>query len=321
MGGADASSRGAQMLVADNKVCEGLNGRLFLDNDQNRVLYQHAGELLFTNRELDEWRFLLETRVAWLSVRGVPYFFLVPPNAHSVYPEDLPEQVPRGAMRPVPQLLNHLAERESFAHLEYPRDAIVAAKPALLYPKTDPHWTARGAFIGYRVLADQIAELMPIHKVPAEDVVYREKSIVGELGFKMNPKRESLDLEASVPRPRAVLVMDNQVFNTGSLIETSCPEAPPTTCLLFGDSFVRKMLPFFAASFRRLVFAQVVTLDHTLVEEVRPDVVVTVVNERFMIQIHHDAGAATLQDIASEKLEAGRLRERMFEWEFVPAGG
>ena len=79
------------------------------------------------------------------------------------------------------------------------------------------------------------------------------------------------------------------------------------------------MLPFLAASFRRLVFAQLPTLDHMLIEEVRPDLVVSVVNERFMIFIQHDAGAATLQDLASEKVAAGTLRERMSEWPYVPA--
>jgi hypothetical protein len=309
---------GAHLLVADHKVCEGLNGRLFLAHDHHHVLLQHTGEMPFTEGQLHEWRLLLESRAGWLSMRGVPYFLLVPPNAHSVYPEDLPDH-PEGATRPVLQLLRHLVEHESCAPLEYPLDAIVAAKPALLYPKTDSHWTARGAFVAYRILADQIAAVVPIHKVSEEDVVYHEFANVGELGFKMNPVRESPDVVAHVPRPAAVLVMDNLVFNTGSLIETSCPGAPPTTCLLFGDSYVRRMLPFLAASFRRLVFAQLPTLDHVLIDEVRPDLVVSVVNERFMIFIHHDAGAATLQELASEKVAANRLRERMSEWPFVPA--
>ena len=50
----------------------GRNGRLFLDNDTNLVIAQHRGQLRFSDAQLRQWRFVLETRVAKLRLFRVP---------------------------------------------------------------------------------------------------------------------------------------------------------------------------------------------------------------------------------------------------------
>src|SRR5207249_7057239 len=62
--------------------------------------------------------------------------------------------------------------------------------------------------------------------------------------------------------------------------DLECPDAPPTTCLLFGDSYTYPLIKFVAESFGRLVFAHSANVDRHLVEEVAPDVVVTRSEER-----------------------------------------
>ena len=69
--------------------------------------------------------------------------------------------------------------------------------------------------------------------------------------------------------PRARLVADNRVFNTGRTIEYECADAPGT-CVMLGDSFGYRMLPFLAESFGRLVFVHRPTLDFELIEAERP---------------------------------------------------
>ena len=95
----------------EDKVVEGKDGWLFLARDTNHVIHQHTGRLRFSQRTLEDWRHVLETRFAWLAHRRIPYFFLVPPNTHAVYPEYLPDDVVTVAERPVLQLLGHLRER------------------------------------------------------------------------------------------------------------------------------------------------------------------------------------------------------------------
>ncbi len=105
----------------------------------------------------------------------------------------------------------------------------------------------------------------------------------------------------------ARMTHDNRVFLNGHRIEYECPAAGDTTCLVFGDSFAHAMLPFLAESFGRLVFAHLATLDHSLVESTEPDVVVSILNERFLIRVPDDAGAKTLEECAAEKRATGAV--------------
>jgi hypothetical protein len=293
----------------DGKFLRGKNGRLFLDNDRNHVLQQHCGELLFSARDLRRWRYVLETRVAFHERLGIPYLFLVPPNAHSVYPEDLPDDARAGATRPVLQIIDELRANNSFASLIYPLEELHAEKSRLLYPKTDPHWTAEGAFVAYERLTEELSRLVRLHHVAREDVIFDEVIRPGELGYKVEPEETSTDIDAWVTKPAAHLVSDNRVFNTGSIIETKCPEAPPTTCLVLGDSFSDSLWPFLASSFRRFVFAHIPTLDYDFVREQKPDVVITVLNERFLIVIPDDNAAWSIREFEQEKQAHNVLRE------------
>jgi alginate O-acetyltransferase complex protein AlgJ len=299
------------LLKYDAKVLRGKNGRLFLDNDRNNVIKQLTGELRFTEQQLLEWRALLEARVSWLDKRGCRYFFLVAVNAHLVYPEDLPDHIRPATTRPIHQLLDHLEETESNARLIYPLDEILAAKPhPLLFPRTDTHWTGHSAYIAYRMLAREVSSVMPMYVVSEEELVFYEVPWMGDLGFKVEPKDESTTVSTSVKRPAARLISDNRVINTGLVVVTECPGAPDVRCVVFGDSSVHAMLPSLSSSFRHVVFAIGVTVDREFVREQRPDVVISLMNERLMTTVPDDAGEMTVRDQERMKKAKGLVRDR-----------
>ena len=62
------------------------------------------------------------------------------------------------------------------------------------------------------------------------------------------------------------------------------------------------------------------TLDHELVEQERPDVVVSVMNERFLMTTPDDAGAPTTHDVAQQKMTEGVLREEITLWREAAEG-
>jgi hypothetical protein len=77
--------------------------------------------------------------------------------------------------------------------------------------------------------------------------------------------------------------------------------------MLIGDSFNYQMMPFMAESFQKLIFVHLHTLDHDLVEEHRPDVVVNVMNERGLSTVMYDMPARTTRDFAADKIERGEV--------------
>ena len=189
----------------------------------------------------------------------------------------------------------------------------------MLYPRTDPHWTAIGAFIAYQRLADEISRVAPMHRVVEEDVIFIETTLVGELGFKVEPQMEAPGASVAVKRPTAYLVADNCVNNTGSMLITECPEAPPGTCVVLGDSYSDALSLYLAASFRKYVYAYTPRMDYDLVREHRPDVVVTVLNERFMITPPDDLRGQSVRELEHEKKAHGLLREETPVFQRRPA--
>ena len=293
----------------DAKVLRGETGRLFLDNDTNDVLSQHSGALRFSQSQLRQWRFVLETRIAWLEKLGAEHHFVVAPNAHSVYDDELPDIHAMSDRRPILQLVDFLADQHSFASIIYPLDDLVAQRERQVFGRTETHWSELGAFFAYRRLVSGIGADCPMRAISEEDlhIYVTEKAYVGDLGSKVVPNESSPLLFVDVRASAAELVSDNRVMNQGRRIQYRCPDAPDVKCLVYGDSFSIQMLPYLAETFGETVFAHIPTLDYDLVEREQPGIVIFVMNERFLISVPNDLGAPTLDELAAEKEAAGRI--------------
>jgi hypothetical protein len=268
---------------------------------------QQRGELLFSEIQLRDWRMLLEQRVDWLGLRGVTYHFLVPPNPHSVYPDKLPRPVAAGTPRPVTQLIRYLKDVQSDAPLLYPLDQLIERRDEPIYVKTGTHWTELGAFIAYEPLMDSIGESKQVRRLVENEIAFRQAVGPGGLGRKLEPPEVSTHVFGTPRDTAAKLTLDNRVYLRGLRMEYECPAAGNSVGLVFGDSFAHTMLHFLAESFGRTVFAHLPTLDRELVAEVRPDVVVSILNERFLIRVPVDEGAKTLEEWADEKRACGAI--------------
>jgi hypothetical protein len=261
--------------------------------------------LRFSPEQSREWRELLETRAAFLAGLGARHYFLIAPNAHSVYPQMLPDGVPTAPERPVDQLLAHLREHDSDARVVYPLEELTASDD-LAYPRTGSHWSEFGASVACRALVEVISRDIPIEPFPAEAFGFEALEFIGDLGAKMTPPKTSTFVRADARAPRARLVSDNRVRNTGRRIEYETPAlGDGPRCLVYGDSFAMRVLPFLAESFARLTFVHMPNLDFDLARALRPDAVVKIMNERFLISVPVDAPAKTQAQLEAEKLAIG----------------
>jgi hypothetical protein len=295
----------------DGRYTEGEDGWLFLDGDTNEVMAQHGGRLLLSEAELIRWERRLARRFEVALRHGGPYLHLVPPNNHAVNEEFLPPHIGRGRPRPVTQLLEFLArprlsvaKRASLAVRRRPRPAPPLLDPEVVmypverlraartqgwpYTKTDTHWTRFGAWTAYGAVAEVLTARCDMRVLTDADVVFAEDRVRGDLGAKLNPPRESL-VTTVQPRSRQhEILADNLVRNNGRLIDVRCRAAPDTAALVVGDSFSYQLLPFLSESFGRVRFAHFSSLDPVLIEDWSPDVVITILNERFMIRLPAD---------------------------------
>jgi hypothetical protein len=254
---------------------------------------------------------LLEKRISWLEARSIQHHFLVAPNAHSVYPEDLPPGFGSGERRPILQLMDYLEAEKSHVQIIYPIEELRSQKHRNIYPKTETHWSEFGAFIAYKHLMREVSAGCDVPVLSETELEIWEEKSVGDLGAKLDPPQSSMHLSAEVRHPRATVVSDNLVFNQGRRVEYQAVGSSNTSCLVYGDSFSYRLIPFLAESFERLLFVHLPTLDYALFEHEKPDVAICVMTERFLISAPNDQRGRTLNELASEKQAAGRLWPRV----------
>jgi alginate O-acetyltransferase complex protein AlgJ len=299
------------MAPADerHKVLEGRDGFLFLTQDTNDLLAQHAGTLRFTDAQLEQWRELLERRIERTAAIGAPYVFAVAPNTHSVYPENLPPGIDTAPHRPIHQLIEHLEQTESPARVLYPEELLAAHKSERqMFLRVDTHWTDRGAFLVYRSLVEPLEGYVPMRVLGEDDIFFTQRTITGDLGSKLEPPRTEVAEVARVANHAAHSAYDNCVDGTGSVIVTRCETAPPGTCVLLGDSYSYALLRFLPETFRRLVFVQRPALPPDLLEREQPDVVISVTAERFLLRVPDDEHAVPQREVEDQKRTRGRVR-------------
>ena len=230
------------------------------------------------------------------------------PNTHSVYPENLPPGVVTAPHRPVHQLIEYLAEKKSPAHVLYPDRLLAAHKSEQMFLRVDTHWTDRGAFLVYRSLIEPLAGEVAMRVLDPDDIFFTQRSITGDLGSKLDPPRSEVADVARVIRHASYSAYDNCVDGTGSVIVTHCETAPATTCVLLGDSYSYALLRFLPETFRRLVFVQRPALPPDVLERERPNVVLSVMAERFLMRVPDDEQAVPQRDVEHQKRAHGRVR-------------
>lgn len=288
------------------KVLAGKEDWLFLQNDSNDVIGQHTGRVTFSEEVRRRWATVLARRRAAARSVDATWLSAIVPDKEAVYAEYLPDGIVPASRRPVDELLE--IALHSQAPTLYLLDALAAAKPkAELFPKTDTHWNYRGAYVGYRAIADRLCqEGVEMDVFDGEAIPWEAETIAGDLGSKLREPAESSRLIPKIDTVHSTLVYDNEVNNHGrvKIFERPSPDAP--TCVVFGESFAEALLIFLRESFRRLVFVHTSMFVDEIVEQEKPDVVLSIPIERFLVRVPDDTDAL-MRLQATARAKGGKL--------------
>ncbi|WP_229744716.1 alginate O-acetyltransferase AlgX-related protein [Neiella marina] len=279
-------------------VC-GKNGRLFLDHDANHVMLQHSGDLTFTAEQLNDWFELLARRANFFQQKNIKFCFLIAPDAQSVFYDELPFEP--SLRRPIHDFMERMAPALTEV-IHYPLDTLKALRSSnyTVYPKTDTHWSSYSCFKIYQSLQGIIDE-----EFLSDDEVYFDQiNIVGDLGNKVVPERQSSFTVAKVKQQKSQLIFNNgmsvrgrcQIFRNSSAVENG------KVCLLFGDSFSYDTLAFFKESYDTFVFCHSASIDYDLISLYKPNVVICEMAERFLLNIPSDNVEFNIAEVFRQKL-------------------
>lgn len=298
----------------------GKDGWLFLKSGTNNVLDQFTRpeetvDLIWT------WRSIVATRERRLRAMGIRYRHVVAPEKLMVYDNHLDGIAITPAASPAYRLL-HLEPplggpwrrglrglyadwrrrkrwRETCIDLVSPMRA--ARDGAELYCRTDTHWTFDGCYLAYGEICKAF------EAQPRADLRTRPSFPVdhdGDLGSAFDPPRRApsraYQIQQDAVRTYASPIVEARekagllhTLHVGAnVVYGNVRATDPRRLVLFGDSFSHVM-PYMltillAETFREVHFVWSTSLDWSYIERVKPDLVLTEVAERFMVQLPDD---------------------------------
>ena len=280
-----------------NLVITGQNGWFYIAERQ--MIDHYLGLEKFTPQQLQSWQRLLEKRRDWLAARGIKYLFVVPPDKHSIYPENLPtwlvKATPANRRTKLDQFMQYMKAHSTVEVLDLREPLIAGKKFAPTYLHNDTHWNLYGGFLAaqelVKALSRQTPELPPLR---LEDFDWTNAPATGgDLTSMLSLHPPEKNNFVFAPKPPLVApqieVITNIVRNwnardkakVNKLVENKNPTPKPVDLVIFHDSFARPWWQFLGYSFHRCVFVwEDKEFNSKVVTDNHPQVVVNEMLER-----------------------------------------
>jgi alginate O-acetyltransferase complex protein AlgJ len=260
-------------------VVKGEHGWFFYGDDNAIEDYAHVEPM--TPAALANWRAAVVRARDWLRSRGVAYVFIVAPDKHVIYGEQMPSTIaPAGDVSRADQLFTALQDTGLAVDV---RPSLFEAKAReRIYHHTDTHWNDRGGLVAYqRIIAAVRARVSTTPPAWTRDDFEPVERVVDglDLAGMMGLKRvlREVDLTLVPRRPRRARVIEPAgaapTDEEGRLVtEIGDPSLP--RAVIFRDSFVSPLVPFLSEHFSRAVYLWQNDFDADAVLAERPEVVI-----------------------------------------------
>jgi alginate O-acetyltransferase complex protein AlgJ len=179
-------------------VCQGQDGWLFLTGALATFYDRTSGPL--ADARLADWVKLIETRATRLERLGIQYVHMPAPEKLTIYDNKFNDPIVDWRLSPGLRL-GEIIQRSPCAHvwLDVIRPLREARDRRPLFPKTDSHWNAEGAFIAYKHLCERIGLAPDFALLSRKSVDYHT---IFDLGAKMTRRGPNGSSSTISPRIR-----------------------------------------------------------------------------------------------------------------------
>ncbi|MCJ2049010.1 alginate O-acetyltransferase AlgX-related protein [Methylobacterium sp. J-070] len=294
----------------------GRDGWLFLTGGTNRVMDRYRGGLRHWLL-LRAWTRLIKVRAARAERLGIRCLHVIVPEKLSVYDDRTDRLRYAPAKASTRRLARNLARHPAYLDLLAPLRA-ARNGPVPLYLRTDTHWTVQGCLLAYREIMRALGAIPPadIGARPSissdeimdigEKVRDRPRERIERFMLQRDAERVSvgplLAAYEAVGRDREIHVGAHVVYRNGSA------GADPRRLVLFGDSCAHfdpfLLTGMLAESFSEVHFVWSASLDWAYIEQIRPDILLFELAERFLARVPKDDFDVA---VAGQRGTGGRL--------------
>ncbi|MFO1139112.1 MAG: sulfotransferase [Paracoccus sp. (in: a-proteobacteria)] len=295
------------LLDVRNGVLVGKNNWLFLWDGSNQVHRYYTEAEFFPDQDEQAWVDLLTTRQDRVQALGAVYRHLTVPDKLSVLPELAGVPMPHFDRHPARRIAARLPG--DGLNVDILPDLRAASEQAPVFYRTDSHWNSFGCQVAYRRLCAALGATP--RDFPDSKISGRVRAM--DLGGKLTPPMHE-DVRFVTVQANARRVSENEQVRyneeTGlsggtprfvgcyTHLHNDSPDARPETVLLFGDSFSEfrphLLTAMLAETYRDLHFVWSTNLDYDLIAQIRPQIVISEIAERFMGTVPTDEFKVTL---------------------------
>lgn len=266
------------------KVLYGENGYLFYKQGNSVNLFKRNIQL--SDKQIHKKINDLITIATELKENNIKFYWLIPPNKHTIYPEYFPKNISRLDQASVLDQIIRYVDKNNLSRLI----SIIDLRKDLqqnksnfkeLYYKTDTHWNQLGAFVGHTALINNLQnDFNDIPKKLTLDDFYIKKSkINGDLAMMLSTTMKSNEF---ILEPKFKNQIVTKHLNKKKFITNNSNPISNKTAIIYRDSFFDNMHDLTSHYFTKTTYIsdkiRVDQLDE--IKQQKPDIVIYELIER-----------------------------------------
>lgn len=284
--------------LADQGVCQVAFG----DKMQGHFFGQledWCGTNILSDNQVDGVQKRIKSKVDYLAGRDCKLVYLIITNPMEIYPETAPERFVRSDKDISRTEQFEKAARAAGATVIDAREILEEHRDDIykIYNKTDSHWTAYGAYWGYKILMDEIGKDYEAAKplpIDGNFEFYNKESMSGDMMVHLQLQNSLLHengtfvkwLTKAVSNPdvyvKGSVQLDfSPVQDTQTVSNRLDPEGKPTA-MIVRDSFSTNIYGYVNNSFSKVYWQNMwnYKFDKDYIENTNPDYYIYIVAER-----------------------------------------
>ena len=284
--------------LADQGVCQVAFG----DKMQGHFFGQledWCGTNILSDNQVDGVQKRIKSKVDYLAGRDCKLVYLIITNPMEIYPETAPERFVRSDKDISRTEQFEKAARAAGATVIDAREILEEHRDDIykIYNKTDSHWTAYGAYWGYKILMDEIGKDYEAAKplpIDGNFEFYNKESMSGDMMVHLQLQNSLLHengtfvkwLTKAVSNPdvyvKGSVQLDfSPVQDTQTVSNRLDPEGKPTA-MIVRDSFSTNIYGYVNNSFSEVYWQNMwnYKFDKDYIENTNPDYYIYIVAER-----------------------------------------
>lgn len=288
-------------------VIIGHDGWLFIKHGSNDVCDYYMEENKFGSELVDSWHKLLTKRHETLTELGIQYIHVFVPNKMTIYNEYTGMVFANFNGHPIRTFLSGISKKDDVVYNKSIVDLIPffnkIKNEVQLFWKTDTHWSFWGCFAAYQLICSRLG-VQPLNELIRRSCT--EGTIAMDLGSSFEPPiKEKVKFYNVIENSERIYANDLVIYkeengldnepglHVGSNVIFKNNKAPYNKKLvIFGDSFSEYrphlLTALLAETFSEVHFVWSTSIDYNYVKNVRPDILITEIVERFMPKVPHD---------------------------------